>query len=107
MAGLLHLPLEVLTDVCQQLEVYDLVRVAETCKRIHHGDGGLETVELPTKSPVVTALLQHAFPDGNLIPSTRPIGCSESCVPGPVRAAAPLPGFPSHRCGRSAQHVPG
>jgi hypothetical protein len=80
MAALLDLPLEILTSVCQHLDLRDLVRVFETCKRLRLGDGGLDTAELPTKSPVVTALCELAFPDGGLIPSTRPIGCSESWV---------------------------
>jgi alpha-tubulin suppressor-like RCC1 family protein len=77
---MLDLPLDLFTTVCQQLDLQDLVRVAETCKRFRYGDGGLDTAELPTKSPVVTVLLEHAFPRGGLIPSTRPIGCSESWV---------------------------
>jgi alpha-tubulin suppressor-like RCC1 family protein len=76
--GRLHLPLEVLTCVCQYLELRDLVCVAETCKRLRLGDGGMETAELPTKSPVVMALRALAFPGGCLMPSTRPTGCSES-----------------------------
>jgi hypothetical protein len=79
-ADLLDLPLEVLTGVCLQLDLHDLVRVAAMCKRFRHGDGGLETVELPTKAPVVMAMREHAFPSGVLIPNTRPIGCSESWV---------------------------
>jgi alpha-tubulin suppressor-like RCC1 family protein len=79
-AALLDLPLEVLTAVCLQFNLRDLARVAEVCKRFRHGDGGLETEELPTKSSVVTALLEHASPGGRLIPSKRPIGCSESWV---------------------------
>jgi hypothetical protein len=78
--ALLNLPLEVLADVCQELDLRDLVRVAATCKRFRHGDSGLETVELPTKSPVVTVLRDRAFPDGVLTPNTRPTGCSESWV---------------------------
>jgi alpha-tubulin suppressor-like RCC1 family protein len=74
------LPLEVLTGVCLQLNLQDLVRVAETCKRFRLGDGGLETVELPTRLPVVTALCKLAFPRRELIPSTRPTGCTESWV---------------------------
>jgi hypothetical protein len=70
----------VLTCVCLQLENHDLVRVAQTCKRFRHGDGGLETLELPTKSAVVTALNEHAFPGGVGIPKTRANGCSESWV---------------------------
>jgi hypothetical protein len=64
--------------VCEQLGFRDLIRVAATCKRFRHGDGGLETAELPTKSPVVAALCEHAFPGGVGIPSTRPVCCSES-----------------------------
>jgi alpha-tubulin suppressor-like RCC1 family protein len=78
-AALLDLPLEVLTCVCQPLDVRDLVRVAESCKRFRHGDRGLETVELPTKSPVVTALRELAFPRGEPVPRSRPSG-SESWV---------------------------
>jgi hypothetical protein len=37
-------------------------------------------VELPSKAPVVAALLKHGFAGGELVPSTRPIGCSESWV---------------------------
>jgi hypothetical protein len=79
-AGVLDLPLEVLTGVCLQLGLYNLIRVAETCKHFRHGDAGMETVELPTKSPVVTALGELAFPCRELIPSMRPIGCSDSWV---------------------------
>jgi hypothetical protein len=81
-AFLLDVPLEVLVDVCQQLDLHDLVRVAETCKRFRHGDGdgGVETAKLPTKSPVVTALRGLAFPGDEPVPSTRPIGCFESWV---------------------------
>jgi alpha-tubulin suppressor-like RCC1 family protein len=70
----------VLTDVCQQLDLRDLIRLVETCKRFRYGDGGLETVELPTKSPVVTALSELAFPRLELVPRTRPIGFSDSWV---------------------------
>jgi hypothetical protein len=77
--GLLNLPLEVLTDVCLQLELRDLLCLADACERLRHGDGGRETEELPTKSAVVTALLEHAFPGGAPIPSTRPAS-SESWV---------------------------
>jgi hypothetical protein len=80
MAAVLDLPLELLTGVCKHLDLRDLVRVAATCKRFRHGDGGLETLELPTKSPVITALRGHAFSRVELIPSTRPSGCSESWV---------------------------
>jgi predicted MarR family transcription regulator len=60
-SALLDLSLEVLADVCEQLDLYDLVRVASTCKRLRHGGLGLETRELPTQSPVVTALGKRAF----------------------------------------------
>jgi alpha-tubulin suppressor-like RCC1 family protein len=79
-AALLELPLEVLTAVCLQLDLLDLVNVAAACKRFRHGDCGLETAELPTKSPVVMALRALAFPHLELAPNTRPIGCSESWV---------------------------
>jgi hypothetical protein len=79
-AALLDLPIEVLIDVCGQLDFRDLIRVAATCKRFRHGDNEMETAELPTKSPVFPALREHAFPGGVGIPSTRPIGCSESWV---------------------------
>jgi alpha-tubulin suppressor-like RCC1 family protein len=95
-AALLDLPLEVLTCVCQQLAVRDLVRVAETCKLLRHGDGGPKTAELPTKSPVVTALLERAFPNGQPVLSTRPAGCSESWVAGLACCAR------QHRCRMAA-----
>jgi alpha-tubulin suppressor-like RCC1 family protein len=79
MTILLDLPLEVIAAVCEQLSLRELVHLAETCKGFHRGDGGLETMELPTKSAVVTALREHAFPGGELSPSTRPDG-SESWV---------------------------
>jgi hypothetical protein len=78
--ALLDLPLEVLTDVCHRLDLRDLIAVAETCTRFRHGVGGRETLELTTKSPVVTALRPLAFPLPELVPSTRPVGCSESWV---------------------------
>jgi hypothetical protein len=59
--ALLDLPLEVLTDVCQRLDLHDLVHLAETCKRFRHGDSGPATAELPTKSPVVSALRRHGW----------------------------------------------
>jgi hypothetical protein len=77
--SLLDLPLEVLTDVCLQLGLRDLLCLADTCERLRHGEGGRETAELPTKSPVITALQGHAFAGGALIPSTRPVS-SESWV---------------------------
>jgi alpha-tubulin suppressor-like RCC1 family protein len=79
-ATLLDLPLEMLTALCLHLALYDLVRIAETCKRLRHGDSGLETAELPTKSPVVPALRALAFARPEQVPSTRPTGCSESWV---------------------------
>jgi hypothetical protein len=78
--------------VCQQLDLHDLVRVAETCKHFRHGDNGLETAELPTKSPVVIGLRQRAFARPALARSTRPTGCSESWVAYLARCAR------QHRC---------
>jgi alpha-tubulin suppressor-like RCC1 family protein len=78
--NLLDLPLEVLTAVCLQLGLQDLVRVSASCTCFRHGGVGLKMVELPTKSPVVTALREHTFQGSELIPSSRPIGCSESWV---------------------------
>jgi alpha-tubulin suppressor-like RCC1 family protein len=78
--ALLDLPFELLTSVCQQLNLRDLVRLAQTCKHFRRDDGGMETVELPTKLPVINALRDLAFPRQELIPSTRPIDCSESWV---------------------------
>jgi hypothetical protein len=78
--GLLDFPLEVFTVVCLRLDLLDLVCVAAACKCFQHGEGGLDSVELPTKSPVVTALREHAHPRLELTPSTRPAGCSESWV---------------------------
>jgi hypothetical protein len=72
------LNLDELTAVCLRLDVRDLARVAQSCKQFVHWDGGPETAELPTRSPVITALLQHAFPSGEMVPNTRPTGCSES-----------------------------
>jgi alpha-tubulin suppressor-like RCC1 family protein len=77
-ADLQDLPLEVLTHVCRHFGLRDLVRVSQTCKRFRHG--GLASVELPTESPVVTVLREHAFSRPELVPSTRPIGCSQSWV---------------------------
>jgi hypothetical protein len=75
-SNLLDLPVELLTAVCLQLDLLDLVRVVATCTCFRHGGVGLETVELPIKSPVSTALLEHAFLGSDLIPSSRPIGSS-------------------------------
>jgi hypothetical protein len=92
MALLCELPLEMLTHVCEHLDLKDLIRVSATCKRFRYG--GLETLELPTESPVVAVLCKHAFPRPELIPSVRHqlhrgvVGD----VPGPLRAAAPRPG---------------
>jgi hypothetical protein len=78
-ADLLHLlSQDELTAVCLQLDLRSLVRIAETCKCFRYGDAGLETEELPTKSPVITALRERAFPGGEIASSMRPIGCSES-----------------------------
>jgi alpha-tubulin suppressor-like RCC1 family protein len=73
-----ELPVELLTHVCQQLGLRDLVRVSATCKRCRHG--GLETVELPTESSVVMVLRALAFPCPELIPNMRSDGYSESWV---------------------------
>jgi hypothetical protein len=70
----------VLTQVCQHIRLVDLVHVAQSCKRFRHGHGGLESVELPTESPVVTVLSEHAFPRLNLVTRMRPIGSAESWV---------------------------
>jgi alpha-tubulin suppressor-like RCC1 family protein len=91
-ASLLGLPLELITAVCQQLDPRALVRFAATCTRFRYGEDGLETAELPTKSPVVTTLREHAFPCPVLVPRTRPIGCSESWVAYLARCAR------QHRC---------
>jgi hypothetical protein len=80
MADLLDFPVVLLTDVCQQLDLRDLVRLGQTCKRFRGGNCGLETAELLANSPVVTALHEHAFPGGGLLPRTRPMDCSESWV---------------------------
>jgi hypothetical protein len=100
-SALLDVPLEVLTDVYLQLDLYDLIRVAETCKRLRHGDGGLETAELPTKSPVVSALRELASPGGVLIPSTRPSSSSESWVAYVAR------GVRQRRCSEAPQLAAG
>jgi hypothetical protein len=52
-------------------------RLAEL-QRFRHG--GPETVELPTESPVVAVLREHALTHVVLVPRTRPIGCTESWV---------------------------
>jgi hypothetical protein len=80
LCNLLDLPLEILTDLCLQLDLRDLVRLAGTCKRIRLGDGWLDVVDGPTKSPVITALCHYAFPGGKVMPRTRPAGCTGSCV---------------------------
>jgi alpha-tubulin suppressor-like RCC1 family protein len=85
--ALLDLPLEMLANMLQQLDLYGLVHIAATCKNLCHGDGGLETVELPTNSLVITALRDLVFPGGEVLPRTRPFGCSESWVAYPVRRA--------------------
>jgi hypothetical protein len=74
------LPLELSSAVCLQLDLRDLVRFAAVCRRFRYCDGGLETLELPTESPVVAVLREHAFPGGEMVPSTHPTGCSESWV---------------------------
>jgi hypothetical protein len=72
-AGLLDiLKQDELTAVCLHLDVRGLVCLSQASKIFRHGDSGLETAELPTKSPVIMALQQHAFPGGEVIPDTRP-----------------------------------
>jgi alpha-tubulin suppressor-like RCC1 family protein len=71
--GMLDLPLELLTGVFLQLAIRDLNRIGATCKRLRHGDGGLETAEMLTNLPVVSALSKHAFPRLELIPKMRRI----------------------------------
>jgi alpha-tubulin suppressor-like RCC1 family protein len=95
-AALLDLPLEVLTNVCRHLDLCDLLRVSQVCKRFRHG--GLETVELPTESPVIADLREVAFPRLELLPRTRPVGCSESWVACLVRCVR-------QRCCREAPPV--
>jgi alpha-tubulin suppressor-like RCC1 family protein len=80
MANLLDLPSEMLTVVCLQLDLLDLFRVAGTCRRFRFVEGALQTAELPTNSPVITALRELADAGGVQIPSARPTGCSESWV---------------------------
>jgi alpha-tubulin suppressor-like RCC1 family protein len=77
-ATLDDLPLEVRTHVCRHLGLRDLVLLSQSCKRFRHG--GLQTVELPTESPVVAVLRELAFPRLKLVPRTRPVGCSKSWV---------------------------
>jgi hypothetical protein len=96
--ALLDLPLEVLTGVCQLLDFRDPIRVAETCNRFRHGDGALKTAELPTKSPVGTALREHALPGG--VGMARWLLRVVGGVPGAVHAAGPLPGGAAHRGGQ-------
>jgi hypothetical protein len=78
--ALLDLPIDMLTGVCSKLGLRDLIRVATTCKRFRHGEGGLQTIRLPAKSPVITALCSLASPRLELVPSMRPNGCTESWV---------------------------
>src|SRR6056297_3557673 len=73
---LLDLPVDVLKAICLHLEVRGLVRVAGTCTRFRHG--GLEMLELPTKSPVVAALQKHACPGEAVAPEMRPTACAGS-----------------------------
>jgi hypothetical protein len=68
--------LPLLTHVCRHLGLCDLIRVSQSCKGFRHGR--LETAELPTESPVVAVLLELALPRLELVPRTRPFGCSEA-----------------------------
>jgi alpha-tubulin suppressor-like RCC1 family protein len=79
-AGLLRLPLEMLTAICLHLDLRDIARTAKTCKRFRSGESELDTVERPTKSPVIAALSELGFTRPEVVPSTRPDGCSESWV---------------------------
>jgi hypothetical protein len=72
------LKLDELTAVCLHLDLRDLIRVAQASKIFRHGDSRLETAELLTKLPVITALLKHAFPGGEMIPNTRPTSAMRS-----------------------------
>jgi alpha-tubulin suppressor-like RCC1 family protein len=77
--GLLQdLLLEVLTHVCRQLELADLMRISQCCKRFRQGE--LETAELPAEAPVVAVLCELAFPHLDLAPRTCPVRNSESWV---------------------------
>jgi hypothetical protein len=87
MVALLDLPVDELTAICLQLDLHGLARIAATCKRFRHGDGELETVELPTKSPVSMPLRMLAFPGGERVPDERPVDCSESWIAYMVRCA--------------------
>jgi hypothetical protein len=71
------LPLEVLTNVFHHLGLVDLVRVAQSCTRFGHG--GPQTLKR-NEAPVVAVLSELAFPRGQLVPHSRPKGCSESLV---------------------------
>jgi hypothetical protein len=116
-SALLDLPMEMFTGICHHLGLRGLVRIAATCKRFRHGEGGLETLRLPTKSPVVTKLRALAFPRLELASRMRPLGCSESWVAYLARCARqhrcseapPIAAGGSvqsvRRCGRSAARV--
>jgi E3 ubiquitin-protein ligase HERC2 len=75
----------VLTHVCQHLDLLSLVRLSETCARFCNG--GPEGAELPSESPVVTVLREHAFPGGQPVSLMRPSGCSESRITHLARCA--------------------
>jgi alpha-tubulin suppressor-like RCC1 family protein len=77
-----QLPAELLPAILQHLDERQLLRLANTCKKFRYGDGGMETVELPTASPVAAVLLERerACAGGLLIPHERPAGCPDSWV---------------------------
>jgi hypothetical protein len=77
-AALVELPIEVLTHICRRLSTYDILHVAATCARFRHG--GQATVELPSESPVVTAMLDHPSCRRETLPSLRAARCNESWV---------------------------
>jgi hypothetical protein len=81
-AAALDLLVALLTAVCLHLDLRDLVCITEACKTFfpprQRLAGDFDCEKLPTKSPVATAPL--AFPGGELIPSTRLLGCSDSWI---------------------------
>eukprot|EP00962_Isochrysis_galbana_P031323 scaffold10205_cov112-Isochrysis_galbana.AAC.1 len=78
MAGLLGLPSELLTGVCQHLCLLDLARFAASCRLLRYGH--LPMVEPPGESPVATVLRKLSFRDGESVPHSLPTGSSESWV---------------------------
>jgi hypothetical protein len=89
-SNVLDLPLDLLTAICLQLDLFNLVRVSATCKLFRNGDGALET-ELPTTSPVALALRMLAFPGGMLTPSARPTEPAFRYAPQPYEPSTERP----------------